>query len=185
MIGTQLRDALSHHPVAEMAEYGELDALSERPENIRSNEKCTDVLNYLESKIVSIEGQLETSRIAAQQRGANDSYLDWHTRAHHALTMTRFRYERVKKQRHLIFLEERERAKQLHAERVANAERKKAEARASNAATQLEIVKIAADRSVHKLVCGLVRERFGDDVHNDLFDAAKIAASHLKSQPHV
>jgi len=181
MIGTQLRDALSAHPASQMAEQGALETLAARPEDIRTVAECTDVLNYLEAKITSIEGQLETSRIAAEQRGANDAYLDWHTKAHHALSMTQFGYHRVKKQRHLLYLQERDVQQRAHEARMASARKAQAEARARNAEVQLQIVQVAAERSVQKQVCVLVQARFGKDVHGELFDTARGIVSAMKT----
>lgn len=182
MQGTQLRDALANHPAAQLAVIGEMENLSERPEDIQSRQICTDVMNYLETKIASIESQLHVGKISADQRGADEAYLDWHNRAVHALSMARLRYDRVRKQRHLLFLAEQDRNHQAHVERVAFADKTKAEARARNAEIQLETVKIAAERNVHKQVCRLVEQRFGKHVREELFEAAHQIVTHMKLQ---
>ncbi|WP_215747373.1 hypothetical protein [Gluconobacter sp. P1C6_b] len=165
----------------DQAETERLTALVERPELIQTMPDCADALNFLEAKIASIEGQLETSRIAAAQRGASDHYLDWHIRAHHALTVSQLQHRRVLKRRGVLNYIEAENRKQDRACDIEEQKRlrgeaaaRRAEAAAQNARTQLQIVSVAAERTVHRRVCQLVLQRFGEEVHRELFDQARL-----------
>ncbi|WP_317214049.1 hypothetical protein [Gluconobacter sp. GP1] len=173
-------DVAKHSSEVDHADIARLISLVERPELIQSMGECSDVLNFLESKIASIEGQLETSRIAASQRGASDHYLDWHIRAHHALSVSQMQHRRVLKRRGVLNHIEVESRKDVRAFEVetlkkeqADAAARRAEASARNAQTQLQIVSVAAERLVHRKVCQLVQQKFGEDVHRELFDQAR------------
>lgn len=162
-------------------EADRLASLVERPELIQTMQDCADALNFLEAKIASIEGQLETSRIAAAQRGASDHYLDWHIRAHHALTVSQLQHRRVLKRRGVLNYIEAEDRKQDRSYAIEEQKRlrteaaaRRTEAAAQNAQTQLQIVSVAAERTVHRRVCQLVQQRFGEEVHRELFDQARL-----------
>ncbi|OAJ69015.1 hypothetical protein [Gluconobacter cerinus] len=178
--GEAYSDTAPSTSAIDQAEIARLTQLVERPELIQSMTDCSDVLNFLESKIASIEGQLETSRIAASQRGASDHYLDWHIRAHHALSVSQMQHRRVLKRRGVLNHIEVESRKEVRAFEIetlkreqADAAARRAEASARNAQTQLQIVSVASERSVHRKVCQLVQQKFGEDIHRELFDLAR------------
>lgn len=178
MTGTQLRDALVKHPtvgaLAEEARTAHLEALAADIDQTTTAAECTEVITYLESKIGSIMGQLETGRVTAEHRGASDAYLDWHTRAHHALSVAQMQHGRAKRHRHHFYELGKIDREAEHAARLAAKEAFTAEQRARNAETQLEINRMAAKRRLHERVCELIKERLGHQVHKDLFAAARM-----------